>query len=341
MILRSPYAPAQASQVARPEGSGMPRSRPMSSSSGTPPSPTWMASRPAARISLITWGSAASRLTARTTGAEGTTLTGHSRRSTCSSGPQFGHALGRPARVRDLVPGHPAHVRCGRAPRPCLPGGLRPAAVRSGLLAGAGPDGRPGLPGARPPGLGLASRRPGARAGPPGRPGPLGCPVPACPRSGLRAPRPVRPAGGPERRGDRRGNSPVRGVAAGGSVLAGSPAGLPNELGGAVSTGRPAGARTRGDGARRRTGWAHCPSPTFRTAPGHGTSPADRAGCTGGRDRLAAAAYSALPAIACQAARVCRITANVICCHSLLPVTEPRPVPADSPHYPTIGPQQY
>jgi hypothetical protein len=105
--------------------------------------------------------------------------------------------------------------------------------------------------------------------------------------------------------------------------------------------GRPPGARTRGDGARRRTGWAHCPSPTFRTAPGHGTSPADRAGCTGGRDRLAAAAYSALPAIACQAARVCRITANVICCHSLLPVTEPRPVPADSPHYPTIGPQQY
>ena len=170
-----------------------------------------------------------------------------------------------------------------------------------------------------------------------------GCPVPACPgAAGSELPRPVSawPAGS-ERRGDRRGNSPVRGVAAGGSVLAGSPAGLPNELGGAVSTGPAAGARTRGDGARRRTGWAHCPSPTFRTAPGHGTSPADRAGCTGGRDRLAAAAYSALPAIACQAARVCRITANVICCHSLLPVTEPRPVPADSPHYPTIRPQQY
>ena len=312
----------------------------MSSSSGTPPSPTWMASRPPARISLITWGSAASRLTARTTGAEGTTLTGHSRRSTCSSGPQLAMpSAARRACAISYQATPPTSDAAGRRISAC-PAVLHPAAVRSAACS-------PGLgrmaARACPAPAHLAWAWPAAGPVPAlGRPLPAwpapAAPVPACP--GAARPVSAWPAGS-ERRGDRRGNSPVRGVAAGGSVLAGSPAGLPNELGGAVSTGRPAGARTRGDGARRRTGWAHCPSPTFRTAPGHGTSPADRAGCTGGRDRLAAAAYSALPAIACQAARVCRITANVICCHSLLPVTEPRPVPADSPHYPTIRPQQY
>src|ERR1039458_7507132 len=43
-ILRSPYAPAQASQVARPAGSGTPRSPVISSSSGTPPGPIKIAS---------------------------------------------------------------------------------------------------------------------------------------------------------------------------------------------------------------------------------------------------------------------------------------------------------
>jgi len=49
---------------------------------------------------------------------------------------------------------------------------------------------------------------------------------------------------------------------------------------------RRVGGRTRGDGVRPRMGWARCPAPTSRTAPGHGKSPADQAGCTGGRDRL-------------------------------------------------------
>ncbi len=88
-IFRSPYAPAQASQVARPDGSGTPLSAVMSSSSGTPPGPTKMPSRPAASLSLICWGSSASRSMASTASSGTYVADSHCRHSTVSSVPQF------------------------------------------------------------------------------------------------------------------------------------------------------------------------------------------------------------------------------------------------------------